>query len=163
MFKKNDYVIYKRNVCIIKEINPNSYSGKEYYILVPIDDPSLKINIPVDKSNLLLRNIMTKEEAEALIKKIPNIKTINNNNKTLEVEYKNLMNTGNLDDLISIIKTTYLRNDSRIKSGKKIADKDNDYFNRAERYLYNELSLSLNMPYEETKEYVISKVEELCK
>ena len=46
---------------------------------------------------------------------------------------------------------------------KKTSDKDSNYFNRAEKYLYNELSIALNMTFDETKEYVISKVQELVK
>lgn len=33
----------------------------------------------------------------------------------------------------------------------------------AEKLLYTEFSVTLNKSYNETKEYVISKVEELCK
>ena len=45
----------------------------------------------------------------------------------------------------------------------KISDKDFNYFNRAEKYLYNELSIALNMPFDKTKNYIINKVKELIK
>lgn len=40
----------------------------------------------------------------------------------------------------------------------KISDKDNTYFNLAEKYLYNELAISLNMTVDEVKEYIIRNV-----
>lgn len=155
MYKIGDYVVYKRDVCIIKDIVEN------YYVLNLIDDNTLTIKV-LFKSNLL-RNIITKEESENLIKSIPNIEIININDKLLENEYKRLLSTGNLEDLVKIIKTTYLRNENRIINHKKIGEKDDNYFKKAERFLYNELSISLNKTYEETKEYIKYKVDELVK
>ena len=65
------------------------------------------------------------------------------------------------EDLIKIIKTTYLRNKERIDNNKKTTDKDNHYFNQAELYLYNEFSVVLNLTYDETKEYVLNAVNKL--
>ena len=158
MFKVGDYVVYKRNVCTIKELK----EGK-YYVLSPIDDKSLTISILIDKANLVLRKTITKEECEKLIDSIPNIDIIKVNDKLMENEYKSLFNTGKLEDLIKIIKTAYLRNYDRILNHKKISEKDDNYFNKAETLLYNELSISLGKSYEETKKYVIEKVESLKK
>jgi len=44
-----------------------------------------------------------------------------------------------------------------------MSDKDLNYFNKAEQYLYNELSIALNMTFDETKKYIINKVQELIK
>lgn len=41
---------------------------------------------------------------------------------------------------------------------KKISDKDDKYFNLAEKYLYNELSISLNETIENIKEYIFKIV-----
>ena len=160
MFKKNDYVVYKRNVCKIKEIKQNHYKGKDYYVLTPIDDETLTIDIPIE--NKLIRPIMNKEEAIKLIEKIKDINIIQTNDKIIEMEYKNLMKSNKMEDLIKIIKTSYLRNDNRKKNGKKITEKDDTYFKAAESILYNELSLSLGMTFDKTKEYVINKEKELA-
>ncbi|MBQ9071618.1 MAG: hypothetical protein IJY25_00465 [Bacilli bacterium] len=156
MFKINDYVVYKRNVCRIKEIKDNIY-----YVLVPIDDESLIITISKDNPNI--RNIINKEECEKLINSIPSIEVIKENDKLIENEYKNLLNSGKLEDLVKIIKTTYLRNLDRISNHKKIGEKDDNYFKKSENLLYNELSICLNLSYEETKDYVIKKVTSLEK
>ena len=52
MFQKNDYVVYKKNVCIVKDIKHNTKNGKESYLLVPIDDNSLKIEINTIKETV---------------------------------------------------------------------------------------------------------------
>lgn len=155
MYKIGDYVVYKKDVCIIKDIVNN------YYVLNPIDDNSLTIKV-LCTSNLL-RNIITKEESEKLINSIPYIEIININDKLIENEYKRLLATGNLEDLVKIIKTTYLRNENRINNHKKIGEKDDNYFKKSEKLLYNELSISLGKTYDETKAYIKYKVDELIK
>ena len=159
MYKIGEFVVYKRNVCSISDIK--EINNKKYYILIPIDDKTLTISIPVDSNNI--RTIITKEESEKLIQSIPNIEIIKVNDKLIENEYKKLLSTGNLEDLVKIIKTTYLRNKERIDNKKKIGEKDESYFNKAETLLYNELSISLGKNYSDTRNYIIEKVNELLK
>ena len=133
---------------------------KDIYVLCPIDDESLIINIPVN--NDILRNVISSDEAMNLIKNIHNIKPITEiNEKNIETKYKELLNEDNLTYLITIIKTTYLRNENRINNKKKISDKDDKYFNLAEKYLYNELAIALNMSVDEIKKYIYKIVNEL--
>ena len=61
--------------------------------------------------------------------------------------------------MVKIIKTTYLRNKKRVDSGKKIGDKDDIYFKKAESLLYNSLATSLNMTFNECKEYIINNID----
>lgn len=159
MYKIGEFVVYKRDVCKIENIK--NVQNQDYYVLIPMSDKSLKINVPVDNKFGFLRNLITKEEIEKLIEMIPNINVVESNDKMIENEYRILMNSGKHEDLISIIKTTYLRNKERLDNNKKIGDKDNNYFELAEKYLYNEFSIVLNMSYEDTKKYVIDKVSKL--
>lgn len=156
MFKVGEFIVYKRDVCKIEEIK--KLNNNEYYILKPIDDLSLTIDVPTDNKFGYLRQIISKEEALNLIKKIPKIDIINSHERLIENEYKNLINTEKHEDLIKIIKTAYLRNDERLKNKKKISDKDDRYFKKAENYLYNELSISLNLSFDEVKKYIIETV-----
>lgn len=152
-----DYVIYRKEVCKVVEIKEKFFKDMDYYRLVPISDESLHLDVPVSNENLL-RYLITKDQVEELIQKIPDINLIESEEKNLENEYKTLINSGNLEDYIKIIKTTYTRNKERIESKRKISDKDNHYFNLAEKYLYNEFSIVLNKSFEETKQYVIDNV-----
>ena len=94
-----------------------------------------------------------------LVEKIPTIEPLKNiNEKNLEVQYKDMLNTCNHENLIKIIKTTYLRNEDRVNSKKKISEKDSTYFKLAEKYLYNELATSLNMTVDEVKDYIFEIV-----
>ena len=156
MFKINDYVVYKRSTCIISD------DSKGYFTLLPIDDKSLSIKVPKDNKNNLIRKVISELEAEKIISEILEIEPVKmDNEKFMEQEYKKLLATGSHKDLIKIIKTTYLRNADRLKNNKKSSEKDEIYFKEAERILYNEFSIALNMTNEEVKEHIISKLENL--
>lgn len=159
MYKINDYVIYRHNVCMIKDIKENARLGKEYYVMNPVFDTSLTIDVPVENKMGLLRDVIDSYTAKELIKNIVNIEPLSDvNERYLEAKYKELLNNGSHESLIKIIKTTYLRNKNRINNKKKISEKDNDYFNLAEKYLYNELSISLDMTVQEVKDYIFKVV-----
>lgn len=158
MFKTGEFIIYKRDLCKIKNIE-KSKSTEEYYCLCPIQDESLSIKVPTNNKFNNLRYPLSKEEAEELIQKMYEIEPIKTNDKLLENTYRELMKTNKHEDLIKIIKTTYLRNEQRKNQGKKVGDKDQTFFKQAEMYLYNELSYSLGISYEECKNYIIEKLE----
>lgn len=163
MFKKGDYVVYRRNVCKITDIKKEPTNNLDCYLMIPIDDESLTINVPTITDKEHLKAIISKTEVESLIKKIPDIKVIVESDTNIETEYKKLLGSNSHEDLIQIIKTTYLRNEARKKDGKKMAQVDTNYFKKAEQKLYNEFSISLGMEYAATKKYVLQKLKTLEK
>ena len=160
MYKSGDVVVYGRDVYRIKDVKDNYLFDKTYYIMNPIDDDSLVTSVSVDTASYL-RDVITKEEAEELIAKIPSIEIVQASDRDIEYEYKQLLRENTLEALIKIIKTTYMRNMMRQNQNKRISEKDEQYFNQAERRLYNELSISLHLTFDDTKQYVIDSVEAL--
>ena len=157
MLKVGDYVIYQEQVCQIKEQKINEFTNLESFILVPVTDSSLKLNVPVNNPNI--KNLMTKEEIENLIALMPSIPLIDIEDKLLENEYKRLYHSGSKEDLIRINKTTYKRNQNRLNNNKKISEKDNKYFTLAENLLYSEIATVFGISLEEAKEYILANVQ----
>ena len=118
----------------------------------------MKIEIPTDSNKI--RSIINYDEFMRLMDSIPMINVIDVDDKVIELEYKRLMGSDNLEDLIKIIKTTYQKNKQREDSNRKVRDKDVYYFNKAEKCLYNEFSLILNKSFDETKDYVVRYIQE---
>ena len=145
-----DYIVYRKETCKIIEKEDG------YYRLVPVNDTSIKYKVPVDSN--FLKKVITKEEIDRLLLEIPEINTINLGEKQIEQEYKELMKSGTHEDLVKIIKTSYLRNQIRILNNKIISEIDDEYFKRAEKYLYEEIGIVLNLSFENTKEYIINKL-----
>lgn len=156
MKKIGDYLIYKRDVYKVIGINNKYLNDLDYYILSSLIDDSLKLKIPVNSN--LIKDVISKEDVLKVIQNIPNVEIIDIENKLLENEYKKLIISDSYEDLIKIIKTTYLRNKERIDCKKKVNEKDKYYFEKAERLLYTEFSISLNMEYEEVKNFIIDSV-----
>lgn len=153
MYNIGDYLVYKRDVCKVVSIKENYYKGNTYYELVPILDNTLKNLIPIN--NKFIRNVITKDEALKIIEQIKDIKPLDISDKQIENEYKKLLDSSNHIDLIKIIKTTYLRNKKRLDEKRKISEKDKNYFDKAEKILYSEFSIALNLSMEDTKDYII--------
>lgn len=156
MKKIGDFIVYKHDVCEIIDIKEKYLNSMDYYILSPILDKSLQIRVPVDST--LFRSLISKDEVQELINKIPSIPPINANDKLLETEYKNLLRHGTHEDLIKIIKTTYLRNQNRLENKKKIGEKDQFYFNKAEEYLYHEFAIILGITIDDVKDYITENI-----
>lgn len=157
MFNIGDYVVYKKEVCRISEYKNKFINNTDYYSLVPIMDSSLKIEVPV--SSEFIRSVIDRDKANDIIDNIVNIGVITSNDRMIENEYKSLLMDGSYEALIKIIKTTYLRNNERINSKKKISEKDSNYFNLAERYLYSEFAIALDMDYDKVRDYIIDRIE----
>lgn len=159
MKKVGDYIVYRKSVCKVLEVKKNHINQKDYYLLQAVDDDSLKLDVPVDNERGFLRELITKKEIDKLISQMKDIDLIHSNDRTLENEYRMLLNSGKHEDLIRIIKTAYLRNHERVLQKKKIGDKDQHYFELAEKYSYQEFSIVLGKSFDETKNYVIDCVE----
>jgi len=158
MYKIGDFVVYNKNICKIVDIKEKHLNNEDYYIMIPVYDKSLKIDVPTSNKSGSIKSILSKKEVLNLIKRIPEIEPIKKSDKLLEQEYKKLLFTNNHEDLIKIIKTVHLRNQQRKKNKKKLSDKDNYYLNQSEKYLYNEFSIVLELNFEETKSFITKEV-----
>lgn len=142
MYKKGDYVVkMPEGICKIENIGHPDTTGmnktKEYYILVPINEKTSKIYLPVDYVDGRIRNMISKEEAIQLIKSIPNItETEIHNEKMREQEYKAAILSGDNKKIVSIIKLIYTRKQERIKQGKKVQRPMTNILNRQRMYSF---------------------------
>jgi CarD family transcriptional regulator len=153
MFNIDDIVVHKRDICRITEIVKNFRPGEDYYTLIPVEDSSLVIHTPLSDKRGLIRSVISKSDAEALIQKIPSIELIEiDDDKARDNMFEKLINTGKHEDLIKVIKTIMIRKEEKEISGKKVGEKDKTYFNVAEKMLYTEFSISLGKPYQETRD-----------
>lgn len=160
MFEKGNHVINTNNgICEIQDIVTMNMSGtaKEYYLLVPVSEPTAKVYIPVDVAENRIRRVISKEEAWDIIKGIPSIENVwIENEKEREKIYKEALASRDPKRLISIIKTLYLRKKERSDAGKKNTAVDERYFKLAENQLHAELAFALGEP----KQNIVHIIEE---
>ncbi|MDY5577497.1 MAG: CarD family transcriptional regulator [Lachnospiraceae bacterium] len=148
MYEIGDYIVKAvYGVCRVEDILHMNMSGtdKLYYMLIPIEDKGAKIYVPTDTVDIGIRKTMTKEEAWEFIERIPEIEeTWIDNEKLREKRYKEVVRSCKPDDLVGIIKTTYLRKKRRLEQGKKNTAVDERYLKMAENHLYSELGFALD-------------------
>lgn len=167
MFEKGDYVIYGNNgICRVQDITTLSISGidknRKYYLLKPVYSSGSTVYTPVDTADTLLRPALSREEADRLIRSIPDIPLIPiADEKTLEKTYKEYMRSNSTRAWVQLIKTIYLRKEKRTMKGYKVTALDSRYFSLAESSLYGELAIALDKPREEVKSYIASCIDSL--
>lgn len=164
MFEKGCYVVYgTTGVCRIEEITALDMKGaaedRMYYVLRPCFQNGSTIFTPVDNEKTKMRRVMTKKEADALVKKIPEIEELwEKNDKEREKQYKEAIRSCDPGEWVRIIKTSYQRGRQRMAQGKRATTVDERYFHAAEEHLYAELAVAFDMPKEEVKAYIMEKM-----
>ncbi len=161
MYNVGDYIIYgSSGVCRVEsvgepEIKALRKNGKKYYKLCPVGSTET-IYIPVD-TEVFMRPIIDRGEAEALIDEIPDIdgKACYTSSPRIRSDfYQGYMDTHECEDLVKLIKSIYAKSRHEEKNGKAQSSIDKRYMQRAEKTLYSELSLALDIPQEDVLGYI---------
>lgn len=119
-------------------------------------------NVPIDKLDETTRTVMTEEEAEDLLKRIPEINEVwIRNDKEREQNYKNAIQSNDPEKLVGIIKLIYQRKKNRQEQGKKSTVIDGKYFDIAENLLYSELELVMKKSRNEIVEIIKTYCEKM--
>lgn len=163
MFKVNDHVMYGltgacRIIDIATEVN-GSRGATEYYVLEPVYEQNMTIRIPVSNKNLSMRPVITAADVDSLIAAMPTAETvwIEDPRKRSE-SYKAAIRSGNHEELVKIIKTLYLEREARLSIGRKLPVADSYIIDAAEKQLYQEIALVLNISPDEVISYIAEHV-----
>lgn len=165
MYQAGDLIMYaSTGVCRVQRVGTldgNPKDSTQYYTLDPVFDTET-IYTPVD-TKLFMRPVMTKEQAQALIVRIPDIPHDvcgGCDGKLLSERYRACLNTHKNDDLIRLIKSVYLKNEGAIKAGRYMGQVDQQYMKRAEKLLYGELAVALGMDIDQIEPYIKKCIED---
>lgn len=160
MFQKGDYVICGNNgICSVQDITTLNINGvdkkREYYLLKPVFQSSSTVYVPLDAAEHSIRRASSRQEADALIRSIPEIPLIPlTDEKTLERTYKEYIHEGSCESWVKLLKTIYLRKEKRLLKGCKVTALDSRYFKQAEDFLCGELSVALGITRDQVRDYI---------
>ena len=148
MYEIGQLIVYgNEGVCRVEEIGTPKISGvdkhRDYYTLAPIYREG-KVFTPVD-SKVFMRPVISREEALALIDRIPAM--------TAEVNEHCLQNY-TCADLLQLIKDVRAKRCRMIERGKKLGLVDERYMKRAEEMLHGELAVALGMTREQVPQFI---------
>ncbi len=161
MYKINDTVVYSPcGVCRIAEITTRDFSGEptEYYVLRPVGGNNKNIYyIPTQNEALTaqMRRVLTREEIDELIRVMPdeNFIWIEDEYQRKE-EYRKIIRNGDRHELVKLIKTLYIHQQSRLEQKKKLRSTDEHFLKDAENMLYEEFAYVLNIGKDEVLPYI---------
>ena len=171
MYRKDELIVYgNTGVCRISDICTlkDDADGRLYYKLTPVFE-KCDITIPIN-TKVFIRPVISKEEALDLVSKLPHLKITLpevQNSRQLKDYYKTTFTFNTCEGLSMLIKTIYTKIHSQTASGKKPCQTDLQYIKKAEELLYGELSVALDIPYDEVPGFIektISNLEadEIC-
>ena len=163
-YEIGDYVVKPGNgVCRVEDILhldiPGADKNQMYYLFIPLTDKNQKVYVSTNMADANFRKAMTEKEAWDFIEKIPQIEELwIDNEKLRDRRYKEAVQGCVPEDLVAIIKMTYLRKKKRTEQGKKSTVSDERFFRLAENYLYSELGFALNKDKDEVCRLIIDSV-----
>ena len=166
MFQIGDLLFYGTNgVCRVCEICSSPFDSSDtrsFYKLAPISEHStLVIFTPVDNDKVVMRPLISKEEAEALISRLAEIEkvavTIEKHRKDA---YREAIRESAPEGFVKIIKTVRARRELFKKTRRRVPDLDNDFEFTAKTCLYGELSTVLGIARDEIHRIVSESIAE---
>lgn len=149
MFSTGEYIIYSSTgVCKIEDIRKERFNGasRDYYILKPEYLSNSTIYAPVGSSEVRMKKVISKEDVQQLIRSMPDEETIwiDDDNARKE-KFNELIKFGNRRDLIRLLKTLHCKQKEKIASGKKFHSADERIMKEAEKILFEEFALVLEI------------------
>ena len=165
LLKINDIVLYgAEGVCKIKDITRENFGEgiMEYYVLQPIYKDSLMIFVHTDNDHLIskMRRVLSREEIEKIILTMPEEELLSIEDESeREIKYQEIINSGDRRAVVKLIKTIYLRQKNRKEQKKKPYAIDERFLKEAEKLLYDEFALVLNVKPNQVLPLIIKQIE----
>ena len=166
MFKINDYVVSgSLGVCqVIDIINERSIGGEviDYYALRPVFSNSnnmMTIKTRVNNPKVAMREVISKDDVAGLIATLPDQETVwIADSMQRNEQFKSLLRTGEISELIKIVKTLYLEKKANLAIGKNLTRTDEEMYKVAEKQLVEEFALVLDIPTDAVLPYILKQL-----
>lgn len=158
LFEKGDFILYETvGVCQINEISTTDFSdsGKLYYHMTPKYESNRTICIPVDSRKVMMRGIMTRQEAEDFVLTWPDVacKKYSSDKERPQI-YKQVFQSGSCLELASMIKEISKMELLRKGNGKFLTIREKNGISMARKLLFGELAAALDICPGDVPDYI---------
>ncbi len=164
MYQEGDLVVYgATGVCRIEGFgnpDPRDRSGRQYYVLKPLYQDGY-VYTPVEGGGSM-RPVMTAEAARELIALIPSIQPEVFRERTLQLlaqKYQSLLQTGDCRDLLKLTMSVREKRQQAERQNRRLGMVDEKYGRQAERLLFGELAVALDIPIKAVPAYIAEQRE----
>ena len=164
MFETGTYIVCgQHGVCRVEGVGKlqltEASGDKEYYTLSKVYSRGGVLYVPADSEKIVMRPVISKEEAEELIEHMREIDLLQiDNEKRKEEIFKQAFRTCDSREWVKVIKTLYERKKDRLAKGKKVTASDERFLRTAEDNLFGELAISLDVEKNDVEQYIMDKI-----
>lgn len=151
-----------QGICTISEITEKKFKADiiKYYVLEPVFDKNSKIFVPIDNEKLTsrMKEILSKDEIIEIINSLANEETtwINDDNERKEA-YKQIILSGDRNEIVKLIKALYLHRENQKLIGKKLHISDERLLKEAEKVVYDEFAYVLNIDRDDVLPFILKQ------
>lgn len=162
MYQIGDLVVYGSiGVCRVDGFShPDGGSSKLFYSLSPLYQSGV-IHTPVDSEKVPLRPVMTAEAAEALLSQLPTICVEIYKERTIQQlaqKYQSVLQTGDPLRLLSLSLSVQQKRKQAEAQNRRLGMVDERYGRQAERLLFGELAVALNMSMDDIPQLITTRL-----
>lgn len=155
MYNVNDIVVYKNGgVCRVEEIGTPAFvkTGEDYYKLRSLVYEGSIVYVKVGPD---MRRIISAEQASGFLKGNYRVKPCYNKDfKCREREFREMMNSCELESWLGMLKGICSERTRRSKEGKSLKESDKRFLSRVEGLVSSEFSAALGISKTEATEQV---------
>jgi CarD family transcriptional regulator len=166
-YQVGDLIVYGGSNCIcsVSNITEMGFPGTDkirlYYVLKPLYQNCVIYN-PVDNKDVLMRPVITKDEAEKLIDMIPGMNTEpyqGSELRQITEHYESILQTHDCEKLIELTMSIYAKKQFLLDRKRNFGALEETFMKRAEEMLFGELSVALDIPKNQVKAYIAERVD----
>lgn len=152
-------------VCTVIDMREEDFGAgrRMYYVLHPFGKHSsgTDIFVPADNERLLgkIKNVLTPEEIYELIEIIPeeHMDWIDDN-RARSIRFESVISGGDRRELVALTKATYNKKHELSKQGKKLSITDERFMRAAEKMLFEEFAVALEIEQEEVLPFITKQI-----
>lgn len=160
MFHVNDWVVYGTSgvYCVVDTDLPDptdSSSNRRYYELQSAKQ-KCRTYVPMD-SDICMRPVLSKEEAEALIRRIPELDhplCTEHGKNAAEKYYRDLLQHGDCAAIAGVVHKLTERRRSLLQAGRHMSFTEEKFLRRGRELLDSEFSVSLGIPQDKVGTFI---------
>ena len=157
-----DKIVYGSNGIVeIVDIREESIGDaqRKYYVLKDLrSNFSSQTFVPMDNEKLVgtMRPLLTRDEIMDIISRIKIIPEAvwNDNNRLRTEKFRSVIESGDTEGIIAVIKAIYASGIKRQAEGKKNYLADENLMRKGEKMLYEEFSMVLDIPENEVRDFI---------
>lgn len=165
-YQVNDLVVYGSNgVFRIDGVCKKKIDGREteYYVLKPVYEHGVSTAyVPVENEQLTakLRPLLSRQEVVELIDSLPNMQTPWIESQDVRREkYREILHKGDRTAMIRAIRALHLHRREQEARGKRLYLVDEHFLKEAERLLYDEFAVALQMEPKQVLPYILQHLQ----